>query len=357
MKKKYWIIGLVVVLLSFFAWKHFSTPKQEAKEYEIFKVVRKEAGGYIEAKGKVDVNSTISVFVDKPLKVKEIFVKEGDYVEKGKILMTFDDLSRNKLIRSIEKERLDLQKLRRNYKVEVSLQKIGGASLNSLKDMQEEIRGHELNLEGLEEDFKKTASEIASPVSGTISSLTAQENYLVDTNNPLLKIADLSNVKIILEIPEYNVRYLKLGEKLTIRPEIFEEKESFPGEIVRIGKIAKVSASTSENILEVEVKPLEQIPYIVPGFKVSARIHLGSEISGKQLLIPKTSMLEENGKFYVFVVKEDESIVKQEVEVKILSGKEVAVLKGLEENTRIVRTPDVTLKDGDKVIDSNTKGE
>lgn len=357
MKKKYWIALGGALLLGLFVWKAMGKEEKSAKVYETFIVIKKEAGGYIEAKGKVDVNDTISVFVDKALKVKEIFVKEGDYVEKGQMLMTFDDLSKNKLLRSMEKEKLQLQKLRRDYEVETSLQKIGGASLNSLKDMQEEIRIHELNLEELQEDFQKTASDISSPVSGTISTLTARENYLVDTDTPLLKIADLSDIKIILEIPEYNARYLKLGEKLSIRPEIFEEKESFPGEIVRIGKIAKISSSTSENILEVEVKPLENIPYIVPGFKVSAEIHLESELQGKQLLIPKTALLEEKEKFYVFVVSEDEKAEKREIEVHILSGGEVAVRKGLKEKEKIVKNPDSSLKEGEKILDSNKENK
>ncbi|EHO18748.1 efflux transporter, RND family, MFP subunit [Fusobacterium necrophorum subsp. funduliforme 1_1_36S] len=299
----------------------------------------------------------ISVFVDKPLKVKEIFVKEGDYVEKGQILMTFDDLSKNKLLRSMEKEKLQLQKLRRNYEIEMSLEKIGGASLNSLKDMREEIRLHELSLEELNEDFRKTASEILSPANGTISSLTAQENYLVNTDSPLLKIADLSNIKIVLEIPEYNVRYLKLGEKLSLAPEIFEEKESFSGEIIRIGKIAKVSSITSENILEVEVKPLEEIPYIVPGFKVSARIQLQGDKEEKRILIPKTALLEENGSFYVFLVGEEQKVSKIVVEAEILSGKEAAILKGLKEGDIIISNPDVSLKEGDRILDSNKKDQ
>ena len=325
--------------------------------YSTIEIHKKQGNGYIEAKGKVEVNDMISVFVDKPLKVKEIFVKEGDYVEKGQILMTFDDLSKNKLLRSMEKEKLQLQKLRRNYEIEKSLEKIGGASLNSLKDMREEIRLHELTLEELNEDFRKTASEILSPANGTISSLTAQENYLVNTDSPLLKIADLSNIKIVLEIPEYNVRYLKLGEKLSLAPEIFEEKESFSGEIIRIGKIAKVSSITSENILEVEVKPLEEIPYIVPGFKVSARIQLQGDKEEKRILIPKTALLEENGSFYVFLVGEEQKVSKIVVEAEILSGKEAAILKGLKEGDIIISNPDVSLKEGDRILDSNKKDQ
>lgn len=353
-KKMILLIIFVILLFSLSFWKYHKKSNKEEKIYSIITVYKKQGNGYIEAKGNVEVNDTISVFVDKALKVKEIFVKEGDYVEKGQILMTFDDLSKNKLLRAMEKEKLELQKLRRNYEVERSLEKIGGASLNSLKDMQEDIRLHELNLEELHEDFQKTASEIASPANGTISSLTAQENYLVNTDSPLLKIADLSNIKIVLEIPEYNVRYLKLGEKLSLRPEIFEEKESFSGEIVRIGKIAKVSSITSENILEVEVKPLEEIPYIVPGFKVSARIQLQGE-EEKRILIPKTALLEENGSFYVFRVGEEQRAEKKIVEAEILSGQEAAILKGLVEGESIIANPDVALKEGDKILDSNQK--
>ncbi|HEY4534063.1 MAG TPA: efflux RND transporter periplasmic adaptor subunit [Fusobacterium sp.] len=355
MRKKIILGMLLILLLGLGLWKYQKKSKKEEKLYSVTEVHRKDGNGYIEAKGRVEVNDTISVFVDKALKVKEIFVKEGDYVEKGQILMTFDDLSKNKLLRAMEKEKLELQKLRRNYEVERSLEKIGGASLNSLKDMQEQIRLHELNLEELNEDFQKTASQIASPANGTISSLTAQENYLVNTDSPLLKIADLSDIKIVLEIPEYNVRYLKLGEKLSLRPEIFEEKESFSGEIIRIGKIAKVSSVSSENILEVEVKPLEEIPYIVPGFKVSARIQLQEESEEKRILIPKTALMEENGNFYVFRVGEGEKAAKQVVEAEILSGQEAAVLKGLTEGDRIISNPDVTLKEGDKILDSNKR--
>ena len=136
-----------------------------------------------------------------------------------------------------------------------------------------------------------------------------------------------------------------------------KKKESFSGEIIRIGKIAKVSSITSENILEVEVKPLEEIPYIVPGFKVSARIQLQGDKEEKRILIPKTALLEENGSFYVFLVGEEQKVSKIVVEAEILSGKEAAILKGLKEGDIIISNPDVSLKEGDRILDSNKKDQ
>ena len=174
-----------------------------------------------------------------------MFVQEGDYVEKGDLLMTFDETERNNIMRKLEREQLSLAKLKRNLLVEKELHKIGGSSANYVKELEEEVRKSEINIEEYMEDLAKTAEKIESPVSGTITSLTAQENYLVDTDAPLLEIADLSDIKIVLEVAEYDVKDIKLGQGLIIKPEVFEKKESFSGVITKISRISKVSTTTS----------------------------------------------------------------------------------------------------------------
>ena len=39
-----------------------------------------------------------------------------------------------------------------------------------------------------------------------------------------MEIADLSNIKIILEVAEYDIKDIFLGQTLDIKPEVFEEK-------------------------------------------------------------------------------------------------------------------------------------
>lgn len=357
MRKKGIGIGIVILLLlSFFFWKAFGKKEEERKEYKTAKIEKREVLDVIELKGRVEVKDTLSVFVDKSLKVKEIFVKEGDYVERGSRLMTFDDDSKNTVLRNIEKTNLQLQKLRRNYQVESELEKIGGAAANTLKDLAEEIRMQELLLEEYREDFAKTATEILSPVSGTITELIAQKDYRVNTDTPLLKIADLSDIKIVLEIPEYDVPRISEGKAVRIKPEIYEEKKSFPGKIERIGKIAKISSSTSENILELEVRPEEEIPFLAPGFKVSAELPL-HEGEGKQILVPKSALLEEEGKFLIFVLEREGKTKKRELEIEVLRGQDVKVTKGLQEGEEIVLNPDANLKEGEEIFDRNQQAK
>ena len=304
---------------------------------------------YLSVDGKVEANDTKKVYVDKRLKVKEIFVKEGDYVERDAILMTFDENARNTLVRNIEKESLNLSRLRRNLEVERRLHQIGGSSLNSVKELEESVRSSEITLEEYNEELEKTVELIRSPVSGTIISLTAEENYSVNTEQPLMEITDLTELKILLEIPEYDVINVKLDQKVDIMPEVYEKKRSFSGQIIDISKISKASSSTSENIVEVEVKPESPIENLVPGFKVSATVYLDAGEEG--INIPKSALLEDEGdkSFYVFVVRNN-LLEKRQVEVEnILQGDDVLIASGIAIGDTILTTPSINLKNGDKV--------
>ena len=329
------------------AYKKSNEPKTAPNQYKVLRVSKGAGKGYIDVDGNVEANDTKKVFVDKKLKVDKVFVQEGDYVEKGQLLMTFDETERNNIMRKLEREQLSLAKLKRDLLVEQELNKIGGSSTNYVKDLEEEVRKSEINIEEYMEDLAKTAEKIESPVSGTITSLTAQENYLVDTDAPLLEIADLSDIKIVLEVAEYDVKDIKLGQNLVIKPEVFEKKESFSGAITKISRISKVSTTTSENVLEVEVKPNEVIPYIVPGFKVSAVIYLDRE--DENIMVPKTALLEDRKRYYVFVCDDFGTITQRFVEVENAKGDNIVITKGLEVGEEILITPNQNLKSGDKI--------
>lgn len=342
------IIVFVVLGLEFIRYSNSKKVVENLTTYTAMKVGSGNVKGYIDVNGKVDVNDTKKVFVDKKLKVDEVFVQEGDFIEKGQLLMTFDETERNNIMRNLERERLSLAKLKRDYNVEKELYKIGGSSANRVKELAEEIRRVEINIEEYEEDLSKTAEQIVSPVSGTITSLTAQENYLVDTDSPLMEIADLSDIKIVLEVPEYDVKNIYVGQKILLKPEAFEKKKSFPGKVTKISKISEVSETTSENILETEVKPDEVIPYIVPGFKVTATIYLDEKEN--EIIIPKTAILENDKKYFVIVATDDGVIKKQEVEIANLEGDNLIIKKGLVGDENVLITPDESLQDGEKVI-------
>lgn len=347
-QKKYIFLILIILFIIIFIhfFKKSETEILYENEYNYFTTKKTNILGSIELEGKISANNPIGIFVDKKLKVREVNVKEGDFVKRDDILVTFDDDEKNKIIRNIEKESLNKNKIKRKLDSSKELYEIGGISLEEVKDLENEYKISKLNLEELNENLSKTAKEIKSPVSGIVSKLKAQKNYLVDTDAPLMEIIDSEDLKIIVEIPEYYSKLVKLGQEADIILENSDDLK-FSGKIEKISKISSTSEISSENVLRAEIKINKYTDELIPGFKIRANILLKSNT--KDIVIPKNSIIFENDKYYIFKVKKENSVKKEEIKIKNIPSDNVIVTDGLKENEKIVLDPDSRLKDGIKL--------
>lgn len=344
-KLKFVILLLVLIFILFYYFTHRGKKEEVyVDEYSYMKVEQTDEIGTINLNGYVKANNPIGIFVDKKLKVKEVFIKNGDFVEKGQILMTFDDDETNKLNRSIEKERINLQKIQRDLNTTRELYKLGGASRDEVKNLEDSARISQLNIDEYVEVLSKTATEVRSPVDGVVSNLKAQENYLVDTDSSLLEIIDADDLRIIVEIPEYNTQTVKLGQSIRVRQDISDDDKVYDGEITKISRLSTTSSMTGENVLEAEVKTNETIPNLVPGFKIKAVLQLKSDV--KNIIIPKIALQNEEGKYFVYTLDDKNTIRKKIITIKNIVGDNIIVLSGLNPGEEIVLTPDNRLRDG-----------
>ena len=344
-KLKFVILLLVLIFILFYYFTHRGKKEEVyVDEYSYMKVEQTDEIGTINLNGYVKANNPIGIFVDKKLKVKEVFIKNGDFVEKGQILMTFDDDETNKLNRSIEKERINLQKIQRDLNTTRELYKLGGASKDEVRNLEDSARITQLNIDEYVEVLSKTATEVRSPVDGVVSNLKAQENYLVDTDSSLLEIIDADDLRIIVEIPEYNSQTVKLGQSIRVRQDISDDDKVYDGEITKISRLSTTSSMTGENVLEAEVKTNETIPNLVPGFKIKAVLQLKSDV--KNIIIPKIALQNEEGKYFVYTLDEKNTIRKKIITIKNIVGDNIIVLSGLNPGEEIVLTPDNRLRDG-----------
>ena len=344
-KLKFVILLLVLIFILFYYFTHRGKKEEVyVDEYSYMKVEQTDEIGTINLNGYVKANNPIGIFVDKKLKVKEVFIKNGDFVEKGQILMTFDDDETNKLNRSIEKERINLQKIQRDLNTTRELYKLGGASRDEVKNLEDSARISQLNIDEYVEVLSKTATEVRSPVDGVVSNLKAQKNYLVDTDSSLLEIIDADDLRIIVEIPEYNSQTVKIGQSIRVREDISDDDKVYDGEITKISRLSTTSSMTGENVLEADVKTNETIPNLVPGFKIKAVLQLKSDV--KNIIIPKIALQNEEGKYFVYTLDEKNTIKKKIITIKNIVGDNIIVLSGLNPGEEIVLTPDNRLRDG-----------
>ncbi|CAN2325464.1 Multidrug efflux pump subunit AcrA (membrane-fusion protein) [Fusobacterium sp. oral taxon C10] len=340
------IILLILIILGLVYYFTHRNKKEKIyiNDYSYMEVKKTDEIGTLNLNGYIKANNPIGIFVDKKLKVKEVFIKNGDFVKKGQVLMTFDDDETNKLNRNIEKERINLQKIQRDLKTTRELQKLGGASKNDVKNLEDNARISQLSIDEYTEVLNKTATEVRSPVDGVVSNLKAQENYLVDTDSSLLEIIDSNDLRIIVEIPEYNSQSVKLGQSVKVRQDISDDDKVYDGEITKISRLSTTSSLTSENVLEADVKTKEVIPNLVPGFKIKAILQLKAD--EKNIIIPKIALQSENGKYFVFTIDIKNTVKRKEVTVKNIVGDNIIVTSGLNIGEILITTPDNRLSDG-----------
>lgn len=350
--KKLVIFIIVLILGSYFTYRTFYKNKNNESSlpaYIAYEVKVSDFENYIEAEGKVEAKNTRKMFVDKALKVKELFFDVGDFIKEGELIMTFDEEERNKLLRNIERENLDLKLLQRDLVHLKELYNLGGSTKVDIEDLNVNIRKKEINLAEYQEELDKTVQEIRSPFEGTIISMIAEENYRVKTETELFEITDLSEIIIKALVPEYDIRNIKLGQSVRIKPEVFEKQRTFMGKVSKIANLSTNSSnsSTNESYIEVEIEIFNISKQLLPGFNANVEIIYQSQENA--MFVPRSAVINQNNKNYVFVIDENNSVTLQEVELGITNKENIEIIKGLENKEKIVSNPDKTLKEGTKI--------
>lgn len=99
-------------------------------------------------------------------------------------------------------------------------------------------------VQALEEQANE--SRLPAPLSGTVLKINTKPGESI-VNEPLLLIADLSNIVCVTEVYETYVNRLKVGQLATLRSPTFGDKNPLKGRIASIGRI----------IMTPDLKPLD----------------------------------------------------------------------------------------------------
>jgi len=353
--KRYIAAGLITLTLG--GGFIFASKKARAKgsenSYRIYTTKKNNFEKSVEVDGVVEARDTKLVYADRNLKVNDVIYKEGDYVKKGEVIMTFDPEDKNKLARELRKEEINLRMLQRDLRNAVELHGAGGISRVEMENIEFDIKKSLINIEDYEEEMAKMLDFIVSPFDGTIISMIAEENYRVNTEVELFEMANLSDIIIVAEVPEYNINGIMEGQKTTVRLDSHEDE--FEGVVSKISTLSTAttskndssSSNTTEAYVEVEVTVNNLPEGVRPGF--NSKVGIITSSSSDTVAIPRTSLLENAGEEFVFLIDENNIARKKPVKTGISSGKLIEVTN-LDIRKRVVIDPDNTIKDGDLLV-------
>ena len=137
-----------------------------------------------------------------------------------------------------------------------------------------------------------------------------------------------------------------MGQRAEITSDALPKGEKVEGYVSQISGVAKKSENLDESNTTVTIK-MNDTKNLRPGTTISATIFYKER---KNIIkIPYSAVINENGKYFVFIVGKDKKITKREVKVGISDETYYEVTSGLSLGDNIISIVDETLKDGQKI--------
>ncbi len=172
--------------------------------------------------------------------------------------------------------------------------------------------------------------EINAKISGTITSLYAQEGMAVMSGAKLCDIMDLSNLQIKIKVDEYDLSCIKEGGPVLVKIDALDK--NIQGSVSSVSKIAVSNNGLSYFTAIVNLDPDDSIKV---GMNAEAVI-LNEEAKGALTIPMKAIQFEkETNTPYVYIKNDKDKPVKQVISVGINDGMNVQVLSGLSEGEQI----------------------
>lgn len=186
---------------------------------------------------------------------------------------------------------------------------------------------------------------ITAPIAGVISKLPVDVGESVVVGMTIAELVDPKDIYVLATVDEVDIGKLKLGMPVRINV------DAVPGRLLD-GKVSRISPivfgqKQETRTFEVRVRFDEDNPALKPG--MSADIEVVSKEMKGILHIPAQSVVERDGRKYVYVAKDGRAMLVP-VELGYYSWSDAEITSGINEGDEVITTPDSAgLKDGARV--------
>ncbi|MCT4583581.1 MAG: efflux RND transporter periplasmic adaptor subunit [Peptostreptococcaceae bacterium] len=411
MKKKYQIIGILILILVLLIIpiKNYYTPLK----VDSLKIIKEDFYEKIEEDGYVKSKERVSIYPPFAEKIQEIYVAEGDYVNKGDKLLkiksdsiSYDLKNQRANLTSIigeekiyyEKEldiaiknqeniinssKLRFDKALRNFESNKKLYEDGAISEEDFRISLDEFNSskiildnNQIVLDNLKKDKTKNISKnyyqgrknaskalisnlesklkdsiIRAPISGVISSFDLDVgDYLI--NQKLMEIFSKENYNIETYLFWEDSLYIKEGMEVILFQERRDKDFEFSGIVKKIAPNATKTISSlglEERKVKVIIEPKEEFNTIL---KPEYEIRCEFRINEKEnsIKIPKIAVFEYEGEDSVWTIVDSKAKI-QNIKLGIETSSYYEVLEGLDEDQYIILSKDIKGLEEGKTLD------
>jgi Cu(I)/Ag(I) efflux system membrane fusion protein len=186
-------------------------------------------------------------------------------------------------------------------------------------------------IDSIAESGKPTRTvAVTAPIGGYVISKNAVQGSFVQPGTELFEIVDLSKVWVLVDIYEYEVGRVSVGQAAEV------SVGAYPGErfLGKVGFMYPV-IDPSTRTLRVRVELDNRGMKLRPGMYAAATIRLDA---ARATVIPAEALVDTGDHQYVFVVQQGGRFEPRPVKAGIRAGEKVQILEGLSPGEEVVTT-------------------
>lgn len=263
--------------------------------------------------------------------ILDVFVSEGEFVQKGQELAEVDPFSFKKKKRDADikhkKALIDLEDLLLGYGY--SLEDTANVPDNILEMcyIRSDIKTFEAELEESGRELART--NVISPISGVVCNLEAKANNHSSEYDNCCEILDNSSMVVEFHVLEGELDMIKKGQAVDVFPFALQG-------VMKKGVIKTINPTVEEGLVKICAEIPNKDGVLMDGMSVKILVKNGVPNS---IIIPKSAVLYRQNRKVVFLHRDGVAYW-------------VYVETGLENSTQVT-VADKSLKPGDEVIVSN----
>ena len=292
--------------------------------------------GLITASGELKANKSVNVSPKRQGILDEIFVEEGDQVNKGDLIakMDFGDLEFR-----IDEIKANYETQKASYIRRKMLFKEGAISAEEYEEYKNRFLRSEAKFKQIEVEEKET--KIRAPFEGVITTRYAVPGAFVtpttsasssphggSTSSSIVELSQ--GLEIVSKVPESDIGRIRAGQDATIRVDAFPDRR-FKAVVKKISP----RAIKNNNVTSFEVTLL------LTNKPENLRIGMTSDITFEtgatktSTLIPTVAIVTEQGKTGVLVIGDNNQPKFKKIELGTSSGSDTAIISGLEPGEKV----------------------
>ncbi|HET6996696.1 MAG TPA: efflux RND transporter periplasmic adaptor subunit [Chitinophagaceae bacterium] len=278
--------------------------QEKTKLVSVAPVAEQDFTHYIDLQGRVEADNAINVMPRSlPSQVKQVYVKSGDYVRRGQLLLKLDDAL---IQQQIDATNSQIAYAKNLYNRRKNLWDQGIGTEVEVINAKNQVDNAEKQLASQKESLQMTS--VIAPIDGLADVVDVRPgetftgwNAAANPQGPQLRIVNSSSLKVITEVPENYASRVRKGSAVVITiPDA--GNDSIRSTISTIGS----SITPTSRGFSTESKLPSK-----PGYRINqvALVRIKDYSAPKAITVPiNVVQSDESGKYVYIAVKEGNAL-------------------------------------------------